>query len=114
MEDVAEKVTVGPFYTVPEVSAFVGSEVWVPTQRFEVVQKNKVRGVDSATTNGVNMATEIQEKLDLLGRAEGISADPDSADAQEVERDLAQRSRGRKSGFLCDDRPLLRPGVRRL
>ena len=25
-------------------------------QRFEVVQKNKVRGVDSATSNGINMA----------------------------------------------------------
>ena len=65
MEDVAEKVTVGPFFLEAEVSSFVGTKVWVPTQRFEVVQKNKVRGVDSATSNGVNMATEVQEKLDL-------------------------------------------------
>ena len=65
MEDVAEKVTVGPFYSHHEVSDFVGCNGWIPTQRFEVVQKNKVRGVDSATVNGVNRATKITEKLEL-------------------------------------------------
>ena len=64
MEDVHEGSTIGPFYTKEEVSKIVG-EPWIPTQRFEVVQKNKVRGVDSATVNGVNMAAEITEKLDL-------------------------------------------------
>ena len=65
MEDVQEKVTVGPFYHMSEVSQYLGTDRWVPTQRFEVVQKNKVRGVDSATANRVNTATEITEKLDL-------------------------------------------------
>lgn len=31
----------------------------------EVVQKNKVRGVESATANGANMATTIVEKIEL-------------------------------------------------
>ena len=41
----------------------MGDDHWIPTQRFEVVQKNKVRGVDSATSNGINMATVVTEKL---------------------------------------------------
>ena len=65
MEDVQEGVTVGPMFSQEEVSNFLGTKVWIPTQRFEVVQKNKVRGVDSATVNGINMATGIVEKLDL-------------------------------------------------
>ena len=141
MEDVAEKVTVGPFYSEAEVSSFVGTKVWVPTQRFEVVQKNKVRGVDSATTNGVNMATEVQEKLDLPStdlnvaalrwirthlpaecHVEGWVLDERKAYRQipirpghrrwsPVERDLAQRSGGREGSLLCHDRPLFRVGV---
>ena len=68
MEDVQEKVTAGPFYNRAEVSKFVGCDGWIPTQRFfEVVQKNKVRGVDSATVNGINMATWITEKVELPG-----------------------------------------------
>ena len=56
---------VGPFFEESEVSEFVGDDHWIPTQRFEVVQKNKVRGVDSATSNGINMATVVTEKLEL-------------------------------------------------
>ena len=65
MEDVHEGVTVGPMFSQEAVSSFLGTRIWIPTQRFEVVQKNKVRGVDSATVNGINMATGIVEKLDL-------------------------------------------------
>ena len=54
MEDFEAKVTAGPMFSRDEVSAFVGTDQWIPTQRFEVVEKNKVRGVDSATVNGVN------------------------------------------------------------
>ena len=36
---------------------------WIPTQRFEVVQKNK--GCDSATKNFINQITQITEKLQL-------------------------------------------------
>ena len=65
LEDVAEGPAVGPFFEESEVSEFVGDDHWIPTQRFEVVQKNKVRGVDSATSNGINMATVVTEKLEL-------------------------------------------------
>ncbi|OLP88302.1 hypothetical protein AK812_SmicGene30386 [Symbiodinium microadriaticum] len=65
LEDVAEGAAVGPFFQESEVSEFVGDDHWIPTQRFEVVQKNKVRGVDSATSNGINMATVVTEKLEL-------------------------------------------------
>ena len=65
LEDVAEGAAVGPFFEESEVSEFVGDDHWIPTQRFEVVQKNKVRGVDSATSNGINMATVVTEKLEL-------------------------------------------------
>ena len=64
MEDVEEAVSLGPFFTSSEVSSVVG-DPWIPTQRFEVVQKNKVRGVDSATVNGINTASSVSEKLDL-------------------------------------------------
>ena len=65
LEDVAEGAAVGPFFEESEVSEFVGDDHWIPTQRFEVVQKNKVRGVDSATSNGINMATVVTEKFEL-------------------------------------------------
>ena len=65
LEDVAEGAAIGPFFEESEVSEFVGDDHWIPTQRFEVVQKNKVRGVDSATSNGINMATVVTEKLEL-------------------------------------------------
>ena len=74
MEDVHEGVTAGPFFSKEEVDKFVGTSSWIPTQRFEVVQKNKVRGVDSATTNGINMATEITEKLDLPSTDVNVAA----------------------------------------
>ena len=74
MEDVADRVTAGPFYDKAEVSKFVGCDHWIPTQRFEVVQKNKVRGVDSATVNGINMATRITEKLELPSTDGNVAA----------------------------------------
>ena len=65
MEDVQEGSCLGPFFSQEEVTVAVQQEDWVPTQRFEVVQKNKVRGCDSATTNLINKATVITEKLQL-------------------------------------------------
>ncbi|CAE7857329.1 unnamed protein product, partial [Symbiodinium necroappetens] len=65
LEDVEEGAAIGPFFEESEVSELVGDDHWIPTQRFEVVQKNKVRGVDSATSNGINMATVVTEKLEL-------------------------------------------------
>ena len=44
MGDVLEGSTVGPSRDEDDVSAFLGCSDWTPTQRFEVVQKKKVRG----------------------------------------------------------------------
>ena len=65
---------VGPFATEQEVSQFLGVENWIPTQRFEVVQKDKVRGCDSATSNMINRITEIVEKLQLPSTDVNVSA----------------------------------------
>ena len=74
MEDVREGVTAGPFFSKDEVDKFLGTGNWIPTQRFEVVQKNKVRGVDSATINGINMASRILEKIELPSTDANVSA----------------------------------------
>ena len=65
IEDVEEGSCLGPFRSESEVTDFLRCDDWIPTQRFEVVQKNKVRGCDSATTNLINQATVITEKLQL-------------------------------------------------
>ena len=65
MEDVHDGSCLGPFRDERSVTEALGSDDWIPTQRFEVVQKNKVRGCDSATTNLINQATLITEKLQL-------------------------------------------------
>ena len=46
-----------------EVTQFLGCDDWIPTQRFEVVQQNKVRGCDSATSNLINKTAVVAEKL---------------------------------------------------
>lgn len=74
LEDVQEGSCVGPMFSVEEVDKFVGTKRWIPTQRFEVVQKNKVRGVDSATVNGVNMATVVTEKIELPSTDVNVAA----------------------------------------
>ena len=61
LEDVQEGSCLGPFASPEEVTDALGQDDWIPTQRFEVVQKNKVRGCDSATTNLINQFTEIKE-----------------------------------------------------
>ena len=74
LEDVEEGSCMGPFQEEDEVTNFLGQNDWIPTQRFEVVQKNKVRGCDSATTNLINQATEISEKLQLPSTDTNVSA----------------------------------------
>ena len=74
LEDVNEGSTVGPFYTQEEVTRALGVDDWIPTQRFEVVQKNKVRGCDSATTNMINQITLITEKLQLPSTDGNVAA----------------------------------------
>ena len=74
VEDVHEASALGPFYREEEVTSLLEDDSWVPTQRFEVVQKNKVRGCDSATVNFVNVITEIQEKLQLPSTDTNVAA----------------------------------------
>ena len=74
LEDVADGSCLGPFATEAEVSACVGADDWIPTQRFAVVQKNKVRGCDSATSNLINQITQIVEKLQLPGTDLNVAA----------------------------------------
>ena len=73
LEDVQDGSCLGPFQEEEEVSKVLGTEEWIPTQRFEVVQKNKVRGCDSATTNLINQATRITEKLQLPSTDTNVS-----------------------------------------
>ena len=68
------RACLGPFFSESEVTEVVQHQDWVPTQRFEVVQKNKVRGCDSATTNLVNRATVITEKLQLPSTDSNVAA----------------------------------------
>ena len=74
MEDAQDGSCLGPFFGEEEVTEVVQQTDWVPTQRFEVVQKNKVRGCDSATTNLVNRATVITEKLQLPSTDSNVAA----------------------------------------
>ena len=74
LEDVSEGSCLGPFESECEVSKILGCEDWIPTQRFEVVQKNKVRGCDSATTNMINQVTKISEKLQLPSTDSNVAA----------------------------------------
>ena len=87
------------------------------TQRLEVVQKNKVRGCDSATSNLINKTAVITEKLQLPStdlnvavlrelrtgagdrrlqawvldeRKPGLSAAADLAATSQVQRDLPE------------------------
>jgi len=48
--------------------------LWVPTQRFEVIQKNKVQGCDCATVNMVNQVTKVTEKLQLPSTDSNVAA----------------------------------------
>ena len=74
IEDVSEGSCMGPFSSEEEVSKVLKADDWIPTQRFEVVQKNKVRGCDSATTNMINQITEIVEKLELPSTDSNVTA----------------------------------------
>ena len=96
-EDVREGSTLGPFFDHEKVSEVVGTDRWIPTQRFEVVQKNKVRGCDSATTNLINPITVITEKLQLPSTDSNVAA----------LRALRSLAPGEKlAGWVLDERKL--------
>ena len=56
----------GPFYDIDQVSAEVGSSKWVPTRRFPLQQKSKVRVIDDCKESGINDALKTNEKLNLM------------------------------------------------
>ena len=99
LEDVQEGSSLGLFASEEEVSQTLGQEDWIPTQRFEVVQKNKVRGCDSATTNLINQATVITEKLQLPSTDTNVAA-LRSLRSRCVRQDLA--------GWVLDERKAYR------
>ena len=74
IEDVEEGSCLGPFFNQGQITEVVGTDRWIPTQRFEVVQKNKVRGCDSATTNLINRITVITENLQLPSTDSNVAA----------------------------------------
>ena len=68
MKDRSRGQCVGPFHAHQEVDRFVGTSRWIPTERFGVEQKGKIRGVDNAaaaTGSELNAATVATEKLQL-------------------------------------------------
>ena len=118
LEDVHECSCLGPFSHEAQVSDILGCEDWIPTQRFEVVQKNKVRGCDSATTNMINQVTKITEKLQLpstdtnvaaLRMLKSIKPDEELAgwvlDERKAYRQVAIRPDHRKFSVICLKNP---------
>ena len=65
IQDVKDGFTLGPFFESKEVDKIVGSSTWVPTERIDVEQKNKVRECDSATVSLSNQMAAVMEKLQL-------------------------------------------------
>ena len=56
----------GPYYSEDEVSGIIGSDLWVPTHRFPLIQRNKTRVIDDAKESGINDALKTTEKLNLM------------------------------------------------
>jgi hypothetical protein len=73
VQDEKSNYTIGPFDSEEAVSNALGTEQWIPTERFAREQKNKVRGVDSATANDINPATAISEDLVLTSTDENVN-----------------------------------------
>ena len=65
LQDVEDGFTLGPFFDPKEIDKLVGSATWVPTERIDVEQKNKVRECDSATVSLSNQMAAVTEKLQL-------------------------------------------------
>ena len=63
----------GPFSSEEEVTNELGDDGWIPTERFAREQKNKVRGVDSATISEINPASAISEELSLASTDQNVN-----------------------------------------
>jgi hypothetical protein len=93
VDDVAAGYTAGPFFKEDEVTAFVGSSHWIPTPRFPVAQRNKVRGVDGATSSSINQASRVVEKLQLTSTDFNVA----------LIRRLQQAAGGPVGGWVLDE-----------
>jgi hypothetical protein len=99
LEDCDEGSCLGPFHSEAEVDRALGCTQWIPTQRFAVIQKNKVRGCDSATFNKINVSAQISEKLQLPTTDLNVA----------VIRELRSKAEGRQvAGWVLDERKAYR------
>ena len=99
LEDCAEGSCMGPWFSEDEISDKLRCKDWIPTQRFEVVQKNKVRGCDSATTNMTNQITVISEKLQLPSTDSNVAA---------IRMIRSAKPLGKVAGWVLDERKAYR------
>ena len=86
-EEARKGYCTGP-YTAAELSRHLGTEAWVPTPRFPVVQGTKVRAVDSATESLINPATGMSEQLQISSTDQAVAL------LREVEKGLEGRPVG--------------------
>ena len=130
IEDVKEGLTQGPFYDQKEVSRLVG-DPWIPTQRFEVVQKNKVRGVEDqqghqdrrkagSPLNGCECRSSSLAQnasrcwcCQRVGarREKGIQTSANPPITQTLERDLHEGSLRWETCFLHHGRSFVRTSI---
>ena len=71
LEDRARGQCVGPLWSKTEVSKLVGTNAWIPTERFGLVQKDKTRGIDNAASGAgseLNTATAATENASHVDR----------------------------------------------
>ena len=73
IEDRDAGFCLGPFYETEEVDKVVNDVEWVPTERMDVEQKNKVREVDSVTVSLSNQLAAVTEKLKLPSTDRNVS-----------------------------------------
>ena len=65
LTDVDNGYCQGPFWEESEVTAAVGSNLWVPTPRWPLIQHDKVRAIDAGNVSRVNDLAAITERLEL-------------------------------------------------
>ena len=103
LKDVEAGYTIGPFTTIEQVNDAVGTSRWIPTERVPVIQKNKIREIDSATINCINKAQSVMEKLALS------STDANVTVIKMIQRGMKRSNKVRKiKGWVLDERKAYR------
>ena len=72
LEDVSKGYSKGLFWNIDDVSKEVGSQVWVPTPRWPLVQHDKVRAIDAGNMSQQSQSTEKKQ----LGQKKNHSGGP--------------------------------------